>query len=376
MAEKKFLHIMPDDKFLDYFIQQSEEVAPGASVYWVKLNNTNKPQFVKSELIEAFIWNQRTNEELINYANKFDQVFIHSFTLNMANFLLGIRSTLPVTWMFWGYDGYGYTSNDRKWFLPATWSLKKRIIKRNINTHAFFRQLTIKYRSIKDSIITRKILRRINCCATWVKYDYEMIRYINPKMKWVDYNYYSFSQLGLDLIQSKENSYEKIWIGNSAAFTNNHADALHELKKMNWQGEIYMPLSYGDTPPYRDEIIRLGKAYFGENFHPITEFMSLDKYQQLINNCGILWMNHIRQQAAGNILAALYLGKAVILHPASNLYKTFKEWELKLHTNFREFSASNNTSESYETNKEIIESHINYEHSLKCVRQLYTDSTA
>lgn len=142
---------------------------------------------------------------------------------------------------------------------------------------------------------------------------------------------------------------------------------------MNWQGSIYMPLSYGDIPPYREEIIQLGKKYFGNNFHPIVDFISLSEYQQLINNCGVVWMNHIRQQAAGNILAALYMGKAVILHPASNLYKTFKEWNVKLYTNFNEFNEIDIKEESFEMNKKIIETHITYPHSLKCVRHLYTD---
>jgi hypothetical protein len=363
---------MPDDKFLDYFIKQSEEVAPGTSTYWIKLHKTDQPKFVKSDLVKAFSWSDRKIELLVKEANNFEHVFIHSFTVTMADFILKLRQDLPLTWMFWGYDGYGYTFNESRWLLPSTRALKKRIFKRDsYSLRSCYRNFKVTYQSIRSSLITRKILKRINTCATWVKYDYEMIRPINPIMKWKDYNYYSFSELGLDQIVKKENVYSNIWIGNSAALTNNHADALEELKKMNWQGNVYMPLSYGNIPPYSEEIIRIGKAYFGDRFHPITEFMSLKDYQDLINNCGIIWMNHVRQQAAGNIMAALYFGKAVILHPASNLYKTFKEWNLKLHAGFQEFFASKEMRESYDHNKAIIEAHINYEHSLKCVRQLY-----
>lgn len=372
MAEKRFLHIMPDDKFLDYFIEQSEDVAPGSSVYWVKLEKAAIPQYVKSNLVDAFFWNSRPDEDLIEYANQFEQIFLHSFTLDIADFILRLKPTLYITWMFWGYEGYNYTSNHKKWFLPATWRLRKKHLYGNSNSLSrLFLSLKRKYVSINKSKLTRKVLSRINRCATWVKFDYEMIRHINPKMEWADYNYFSFTQLGLNLINKQENDGSNIWIGNSAALTNNHADVLEKLKKMRWEGNIFMPLAYGGNPFYAEEIIGLGKKYFNSRFHPVTNFLPLAEYQQLINKCGIVWMNHIRQQGAGNILAALYMGKAVVLHPSSNLYKTLKSWNLKVYADISEIGISTITHDTLNRNKEIIEEKVSYEHTKRNLMNLY-----
>ena len=374
MAEKRFLHIMPDDKFLDYFINQSEDIAPGTSAYWVKLDKTAIPQYVKSNLIDAFPWNFKPVEELVEQANQFEKVFLHSFTLDMADFILKLKPSLHITWMFWGYEGYKYTADQKQWFLPATLLLRKRQLRKNrTSLFSFYTNLRQKYISITESKIIRKILSRIDRCATWVRFDYEMIRFINPKMTWADYNYFSFDQLGLHLIEKEENNYSNIWVGNSGALTNNHVDALLELKKMDWKGNVYMPLAYGGSNVYTEEIIRLGKKYFGSRFHPITDFLPLSEYQRLINKCGLIWMNHIRQQAAGNILAALYMGKAVILRPQSNLYKTLKLWDVNLYSSLEDFKGHYINADSFNRNKEIVETHVRYEHTLRCVKHLYME---
>ncbi len=93
-----------------------------------------------------------------------------------------------------------------------------------------------------------------------------------------------------------------------------------------------MPLSYGGSEAYIQSIIQIGYKLFEDKFHPIEDFIPLAKYQELLNKCGIVWMNHIRQQGAGNIFAAIYMGKKIILNPQSNLYKTLISWGVKVNT--------------------------------------------
>src|SRR5690606_11417008 len=115
---------------------------------------------------------------------------------------------------------------------------------------------------------------------------------------------------------------------NSASDTNNHFDALNYLNLIHWKGEIIVPLSYGNKD-YADDIIYYGKNKFGDKFIPFVDFMPLDQYHQCINSCGIVWMNHVRQQAAGNILSALSMKKAVIMNKENNLYKTLASWGVR-----------------------------------------------
>ncbi|WP_372638629.1 TDP-N-acetylfucosamine:lipid II N-acetylfucosaminyltransferase, partial [Fodinibius sp.] len=111
-----------------------------------------------------------------------------------------------------------------------------------------------------------------------------------------------------------------ILLGNSAYYSNNHLEAFDLLRKMGiGDQKIICPLSYGDEA-YADEIAKRGKSLFGPKFYPLTEFLPLDKYQKILRGCGIVIMNHYRQQGAGNILHAMYLGAKIYLSRKNTLY--------------------------------------------------------
>jgi hypothetical protein len=87
--------------------------------------------------------------------------------------------------------------------------------------------------------------------------------------------------------------------------------------------KLIVPLSYG-FKNYAEDVIQSGKEIFGENFSPITEFLPYQKYDEIVGSCGIVIMNHYRQQAVGNILMALYKGAKVYLRNSNILFKYFK----------------------------------------------------
>ena len=60
-------------------------------------------------------------------------------------------------------------------------------------------------------------------------------------------------------------------------------------------------------------------------FNPILEFMTLEKYNQLVLSCNTVIMHHVRQQALGNIFMSLYLGMRVFLNKKSITYKYMKD---------------------------------------------------
>jgi len=116
-----------------------------------------------------------------------------------------------------------------------------------------------------------------------------------------------------------------ILLGNSATPTNNHLEALEQLRKVDLAGRrIVTPLSYGDMA-YADEICRIGNKWFGSSFAPLREFMSLSDFNQVIGGCGTVIMNHVRQQAMGTISAALYKQARVFLRRQSPLFGFFHE---------------------------------------------------
>ena len=74
--------------------------------------------------------------------------------------------------------------------------------------------------------------------------------------------------------------------------------------------QIYVPLSYGDKD-YAKKVIDYGKSLFGDKFIGITEFIPYNEYICFLKNIDIAVFNHQRQQAMGNTINLLAMGKKV-----------------------------------------------------------------
>ena len=199
-----------------------------------------------------------------------------------------------------------------------------------------------------------------------------MIRLLTRK--WFLLFYYTAEQLNFSNLEYQSININRLWLGNSATDTNNHLDALDYLKSIQWQGEIVVPLSYGSAE-YREKIIEYGVKNFGEKFIPLVDFIPLEQYHQLMNSCGIVWMNHIRQQAAGNILTAIYMGKVVIMNHNNNLYKTLKEWGIYFESQEILTRPDAISTDSFMNNRRIIWSHLSFKKSLGDVKRIYNLNT-
>lgn len=122
-----------------------------------------------------------------------------------------------------------------------------------------------------------------------------------------------------------------VLIGNSATATNQHLEALQILKKSKVEIEtILIPLSYGDGE-YADWITSKAKKVFGDAVICLREFLPYHEYLERINRCGLVVMNHARQQALGNIFWALSSGKQVFLNPGGVNYQHLSELDVLCH---------------------------------------------
>ncbi len=110
-----------------------------------------------------------------------------------------------------------------------------------------------------------------------------------------------------------------IWVGISATESNNHAEALALLRHRVGDGRLVVPLSYGSAS-YGAKVVALGHELFGSRFEPLQQWMSLDAYNERIGRCGVVVMNHCRQQAVGNIGSALFKGATVYLRRENPLF--------------------------------------------------------
>lgn len=85
-----------------------------------------------------------------------------------------------------------------------------------------------------------------------------------------------------------------------------------------------MPLSYGNKK-HAQAAIQQGQQWFGDKFKPLTEFMPFDKYLSLLGTIDIAIFNHKRQQAMGNTITLLGLGKTVYIRNDVSQWQFFKD---------------------------------------------------
>lgn len=105
----------------------------------------------------------------------------------------------------------------------------------------------------------------------------------------------------------------RILVGNSADPSNNHISVLDRLRLVDDSTiSIYVPLSYGDETHAR-KVIEKGEEWFGERFIPLREYMSTEEYLGFLKSMDVAIFNHRRQQAMGNTIVLLGLGKSVYM---------------------------------------------------------------
>lgn len=329
MTLNKIVHIMPDDKFIDDFIRMSEGYKESVCSYIVL--QKSETQFVKSKRDTIYFisvdHDYNLKPELVNQLNLSRVVVLHSFDRKYWSFIRHLSERIQVVWIFWGIDGYSaipkynYVSRD---------SVSLGFNKSGIGILKLFVTTLLNRVVLNKQIINRKIIKRANYCASFVKDDIELAKNINPSIKELYFSYFNIDGYNLsDIGESKTRN--AILLGNSANPSNEHAAALKALFDASYQGKIYCPLSYSGSAIYVENLVESGYNLFGDQFVPITKFLSYNKYAEIISNCDIVFMNHIRQQAVGNIIKSICLLKPIILNERSYLRSTFLEWGVKIY---------------------------------------------
>ncbi|RDK83992.1 UNVERIFIED_ORG: 4-alpha-L-fucosyltransferase (glycosyl transferase family 56) [Idiomarina abyssalis] len=117
----------------------------------------------------------------------------------------------------------------------------------------------------------------------------------------------------------------KIVIGNSADPSNNHIEILKKLAVYkNKNIRLIVPLSYGDKEN-AEKVISYGRQEFGDKFEPLTAFIPLSDYKGILKSIDIAMFNHKRQQAMGNTITLLGMGKVVFLRSDVTQWSLFRK---------------------------------------------------
>jgi len=226
------------------------------------------------------------------------KIILHGLSQRVVRILWAMPWLLKKCyWVMWGGDLYSYKFEDRNW----SWILRE-----------FFR---------------RSVVRNMGFLVTGTFGDVELARkWYGAKGKYIRCFNYPSNIYKPHYALEKKHSAINIQIGNSADPTNNHVDIFEKLEVFkNEDIRIFVPLSYGDKE-YAAKIVARGKEVFGDKFIPLTEFMPLKEYLNFLVEIDIAVFNHRRQQAFGNIITLLGLGKKVYINSESTLNGVFQDF--------------------------------------------------
>ncbi|WP_347923212.1 TDP-N-acetylfucosamine:lipid II N-acetylfucosaminyltransferase [Pontimicrobium sp. SW4] len=318
------VHLFDDEKFVDATIKKFEEIESGINRYIVFSNSQNLIYSKNIDKIEV-----HTNKW---YKLDFNFIFqdcsllvIHYLTPLKTFILKNMPKSIPVLWMVWGGDAYSYFKNFVEYEVETN-KLTKKQLKTKVRNSLFY-DLYYKLRyGVRTINKEKNALQNINYLSTVLPPEFNLIKSeFNLNVSYIKFNYDSFNNI---FYNKNEHSLGKnILLGNSATQSNNHLDIFKKIESV--ESLLIVPLNYGDNK-YSKIIIKEGFKKYRNNFNPLTEFLQLEEYQKIILSCNTMIMYHIRQQALGNILVALFLGIRVFLNKKSITYDYLKSIGLKV----------------------------------------------
>ncbi|MEJ2793809.1 TDP-N-acetylfucosamine:lipid II N-acetylfucosaminyltransferase [Iodobacter sp. LRB] len=294
-------------------------------------------------------------------------IIIHNMTPLGAKLVQNAAANTVIVWSGWGGDYVRFLVGDDRYFITQETNklLRKNKLMRVKFIFSLMLQPGLFYRKLKNRFVPDntldKILPRINYFSAPIPQEYDLLVLAlgrdRFKAKYVQLNYGSYEQAfatGPAAILE-----DNILVGNSAMVSNNHAEVFRLLSSLDLgDRKIIVPLSYGDFN-YRDEVVKLGMKYFGNNFVPLLDFIPLSEYNKIIATCSVVIMNQRNQQALGNIGTALYSGAKVFLQSNNVVYKFFKQKSAHVFDLNRELSAcmfSRLTFREIEQNRTVLKS--------------------
>lgn len=367
---KHILHILADDKFSDYAIEQFEQMSVPSD--FVLIVTGEEEALVKHRAKTSIMrrGDATYNMLLENIAN-YEAIIMHGlFWKYDYDILTRISDTTKVAWVNWGGEIYG-----RKDVYYDFLSLRSRVMESLHSWKSLFKRnhFDPHYELPID------VFRRVNYCMTDEKEEFEYAqRYLQlPNMEHLFYNYYTLEHMVGPLIDKRCRG-NNIFMGNCGANECNYWDAMPIAAKLKDKGQkVIIPISRGYGEPWVcNRVKRLGKWLYGPDFMPLTEFLPREQYNELICNCSTMIMPHYAPRAQGNIITALWLGMRVYLSERNMTYHHFKRLGCTVYSIEKDLKRSNKnrftpmTDEELKINRKIIYATYSKEATMKAVKNI------
>lgn len=305
--DKNILHLGGASPFMPSFIEMIEDSFNPAEHEFILVSGMTDAKI--KDHANVSIFNHKSFLAVFTYLrialaiSKSNKIMLHGLNDPRLTILLWLMPWVhsKLYWIIWGADLYTKVIDEK--------TIKWKVME-------FFR---------------KPLIKRIGHLVTYISGDVENARrWYGATGKYHECLMYKSNTIDSELslnLRARTTPHEgvNILVGNSADPANNHFEVLEKLKKYAKENIcIYVPLSYGDTK-YAAIVIEKGKEYFGEKFIPLTEFMAIDEYRDFLKSIDIAVFNHKKQQAMGNTISLLSMGKSVYIRSDVTQWAFFKE---------------------------------------------------
>ena len=349
---KKILHVCKFSKFIPPFIDFVEEHF-GLDEHFFWLNKDYGRYQVQQEINNYKVakgkWNQlKGYAELIKQMHQADKIILHGlFNIRIVQLLWAMPWLLKKCyWVMWGGDLYVYQLGEKNW----KWKARE-----------FFR---------------RPVIKNMGHLVTYIPGDVELARqWYGSKGEYHECLMYLSNVVDPNIVQEAQEETEghtgiNILVGNSADPSNNHIESLEKLLPYKEDEiKIFVPLSYGDQE-HAKKVIEKGKAWFGDKFVPLTSFMAFDEYLKFLKSINIAIFNHKRQQAMGNTITLLDLGKKVFMRSDVAQWDFFKSHGIAVY-DIEAFVLTDEKDSQLEENKKRVKSYFSKHTFMSQLREIF-----
>ena len=338
-------HIITQDKFFNGYIEDIYDLhLEDDNVFWVQGNPGECPHLTSSRTKE-YLTNDK--EHIINRLRTLspnDKLFVSWYCGTIAEAIIesGIKNPLYVYLMggefyadpwgwhnHWLYDKMTYQQFKKVGYEPSIkWTRRNplhwgRIIDDFKRLNQWKTQCSLEYRRKLEQI------KRIDYIVLPKEAtgEFSLVKKLYPTFR-AKHVYGLFDQ-NFDLasvMPTKQDASKpyRVLLGNSADPTNNHIDGMHFLRKNFIEKfDLYSVLSYGDING-KKWAKEYGQKLFGDHFYAVEDYMDRQSYLNFVNRMDAVMMYHNRQQAVGNMMTSLVLGKPVFMKSTNVVYQMLK----------------------------------------------------
>lgn len=364
----KFLHIMYYDskfteniiRFYNQFFFKKHQIL----VINTPLNKLEKLKKHSNIFLENVVpYSINDNLKVYSYFQHFDRVILHS--LNLSTFLLILlllRNKIKnFIWIEWGKDLYDWQDNQQNRIIG--------LIKNKVNY--LFRYKIPNFIAIfpPDIDVYKQTFKNSKTKTFYAPYT-------GYPDGFKDQFYDSTRKLS-DIINKKETLY--IQIGHNAMPTLNHIEVLNALKHFSNENiKIILPLSYGNKE-YADKVENYAKQLFSDKVICLRNFLSPDKYFDIIDKVSICIFNTQRQCALGNIHHMIFRNTKLFMPQDSVMFRYFNGRGVPIYSfdgiekmDFKEFTSDVVIRDINNFNN-YIEELTNYERKVALWKNIYDE---